>query len=453
MPAILTAIRCCFAPGRFFTRRALLFLSFFGWPLLTQSAIIGTNPPALPLTAQRISLLPRGERSTWQKYLDRSHRQMKADKKFFSDELKKHAIKQSTFPPRGHSAKSIPMNQTDDWYGQPEARRIADIIVSFQTPAGGWSKNLDMTQHRRAPGEHFADSNVFLLSGDANYDSPADLQWNYVGTFDNDATITQLRFLARVISAAGKKTARPLIAAFRRGMDYIMNAQYPNGGWPQVWPLQGGYHDAVTYNDGAMCNVMELLDDVAAPAKDFHFVDKSTRARAGKSLQHAIDCVLACQIKTGDRLTVWAQQHDVLTLAPCSARNYEMPAQCGSESAGILTFLMRQPNPSPALQTAVHSAVAWFEKTQLRDVEFKPVGNEGRQLVASPGNGPIWSRYYEIGSDRPIFGDRDKTIHDNVNEISRERRTGYSWFGGSPARALEEYARWTHSHPSQTTRR
>ena len=52
----------------------------------------------------------------------------------------------------------------------------------------------------------------------------------------------------------------------------------------------------------------------------------------------------------------------------------------------------------------------------------------GRKLMAVEGAGPIWARYYQIGTDKPIFGDRDKTIHDDVNELSLERRNGYSWF-------------------------
>ena len=64
----------------------------------------------------------------------------------------------------------------------------------------------------------------------------------------------------------------------------------------------------------------------------------------------------------------------------------------------------------------------------------------------APGNGPIWARYYDLNTDRPIFGDRDKTIHDDVNEISAERRNGYSWFGDGPKRALERYAEWAKTH-------
>ena len=70
-----------------------------------------------------------------------------------------------------------------------------------------------------------------------------------------------------------------------------------------------------------------------------------------------------------------------------------------------------------------------------------------RHLGDAPGGGRLWARYYEIGTNRPLFGDRDKTIHDNVDEISVERRNGYAWFGSDPSRALEHYAKWAKKYP------
>ena len=97
---------------------------------------------------------------------------------------------------------------------------------------------------------------------------------------------------------------------------------------------------------------------------------------------------------------------------------------------------------------AVRAAAAWFDATKLNNVAFRGTGAAGRMLVPAPGSGPIWSRYYEIGTDRPIFGDRDKSIHDNVNEISRERRQGYSWFNDNPKRVLEHFRLWSRDHPA-----
>ena len=297
-------------------------------------------------------------------------------------------MKQSVIPPSGRSTRSIPLNKPAAWYGEPEGRRIADIVVSFQTPAGGWSKNMDLAQHPRAPGEGFAPDNHSLYVNDVDFDAPHDTNWNYVGTFDNDATITQLRYLAKVIAAVEPRPSVPYRAAFLRGLDYIFAAQFPNGGWPQVWPLQGGYHDAITYNDGAVINILSLLRDVSSGTNEFAFVPRRTRALAAASVKRGIDCILATQIVEDGRRTVWCQQHDPLTLRPTSARNYEMPSECANESAGIMMFLMQLPNPGPHVVTAVQAAAAWFEKTKITDVAFRRDGENGRRLVPAPGQRP-----------------------------------------------------------------
>ena len=406
------------------------------------AAVIGTNPPAPPLTRQRIATLPAAQQAVWTEYLKRSERQRQADQSFLRVEMRNHGIKIPVAPPSGNSARSIPLNYPQPWYGSNEAIRLAGIIVSFQTPAGGWSKNLNLAKQARAPGESFAPDNDSRLPGKKDFDSPPAGHWDYVGTFDNNATVTELRFLAKVIAAGGTNQVKPFVTSFERGLDYIFAAQYPNGGWPQVWPLQGGYHDAITYNDDAMINILNLLREVATGTNDFAFVPEKTRRLAAASLQRGFACVLACQIIEDGHATVWCQQHDALTLQPVSARNYEMPSEVSSESAKIMMFLMAQPHPGPEIIKSVNAAAVWFEKTRISDMAFKVVPGAGHRLVSAPGHGPIWARYYQIGADRPIFGDRDKTIHDHLNEISDERRNGYAWFTAAPQTALDRYAGW-----------
>ena len=406
------------------------------WPLASVSfvlaplpaAVIGTNPPCLPLSAERLAALPAAEQPAWRDYLARSEALGAADEKFYADERKAQALTKPLVPNRG---RSLPLKNPDTWYTSAEARRAADITVSFQTPAGGWNKNTSFTDHLRRPGER---------SGYEN---------GYIGTFDNGATITPLSFLAKVIAANDLTTSLPYRAAFARGLDYLLHAQFPNGGWPQVYPLAGSYHDAITYNDSAMVNVLTLLREIASGQKEFAFVSAADRARAVAAATRGLHCILATQIIVQGRRTVWCQQHDSLTLAPTSARNYEMPSQSSGESAGLVLFLMELPNPSPEVVTAVHAAAAWFQKTVLQGVIFKPAPDDsGRRLVAAPGATPLWPRYAEIGSDRPLFGDRDKTIHDDVNQISKERRNGYAWFGDGPKRALNHYRTWAQAHPA-----
>ena len=404
-------------------------------------AVIGTNVPATPLTAERVAALP-----SWKIYFENSQRQRQVDQDFIRDELKLHGLKQTTLPHKNNNAKGVALDAAASWYGSPEARHIADVLVSFQTPAGGWSKNTDFTRQPRVPGQMFGAENRSLLLAANDFDTPADTNWNYVGTFDNDATTTELHFLAKVIAATGTNNAA-WRAAFLRGLNYVFAAQYPNGGWPQVWPLQGGYHDAITINDDAVLHVVEFVRAVASGADEFSFVSPELRAQAAASYQRGLDCLLAAQIVVNGKLTVWCQQHDALTLQPAAARNYEMPSLTSSESATIVLFLMQLPEPTAKEIAAVHAACAWFDKTKIEGKAFRVVGSESRKLVAAPGAGPIWARYYEIGTDRPIFGDRDKTIHDDVNEISRERRKGYGWYRDTPKRVLEHYRKWAKLHP------
>ena len=59
-----------------------------------------------------------------------------------------------------------------------------------------------------------------------------------------------------------------------------------------------------------------------------------------------------------------------------------------------------------------------------------------------PGAGPIWARFYDPQSGKPVFGDRDRSIHDDVNEISLERRNGYSWWGSAGTGVATAHAAW-----------
>lgn len=413
---------------------------------VANASTIGNNPPAQSLTRERIGQFPQAQRAVWIDYLARSERQRQADKNAFQAEMKAAGVTTPTDPPHGFGARSVPLNRDAVWYASADARHIADVVVSFQTPAGGWGKNLDMSKEPRRPGEHYGPNNVsrFLEPGD--FDAPREPDWNYIGTIDNDATTTQLNFLARVISAAGEKDAAPYRAAFLRGIHYLLAAQYPNGGWPQVWPLEGGYHDAITFNDDAMAQVMELMQNVAGGQNEFAFVPGKIRSGAAASFARGLECILATQIVSGGGLKVWPQQADPLTLAPVSARNYELPANCAPESTGILMLLMDLPHPTAAEQRSIRAATAWLRKTAIYGQSYERTA-AGRDLAPAPGAGPIWARYYQIGTDLPIFGDRDKSIHDHVSELSRERRNGYNWFNSEPQRVLDRFAEWNKEHP------
>ena len=427
--------------------------------LPASAAVIGINPPAQPLTMERIADLPAELRGPWMDYLSRSNVRRAADHAFVAAELKAAGRVRPVVPREGRGG--MPLNQPADWYGKAEARKTADVIISYQTPNGGCSKNLNMRDQVRQPGEGFIADNaspVKPVPGD--FGTSNEPHWNYFGTLDNDATTTQLRFLARVITAIGPDRGAAYRASFLRGIDYLFAAQFPNGGWPQVWPLQGGYHDGVTYNDDAVVQALEVLQGVADGTGIYAFTPPELRPLAARRVARGVACILKSQIVTDGRTTVWCQQHDPLTLKPASARNYEPPVQCTGESSGIVTFLMSLPNPSPRVVASVHAAAAWFKKVAIHDQVWsrRKFGGGGgapgprpapgiTHLLPQPGAPRLWARYYETGTDRPVFGDRDKTIHDRIEEISVERQNGYQWFNSEAEEMLATYATWSVAHP------
>ena len=409
------------------------------------ATVVGANTPAQAITVERINALPPEVQPAWRAYLDRSVAQMAADRSALAAEGTPGEI--APVKMRGDSEKTMPLDRTPDWYASPEARHIADVIISFQTPAGGWSKNQSRDGALRVPGQPWAGENNSHFAAPGDFDTARDEHWHYVGTLDNDATITELQFLARVITAL--PDVQIYRAAFGKGATYLFNAQFSNGGWPQVWPLEGGYHDAITFNDDALVHAAELMSDIASDAGDYAFVPESTRQQAVKARDAAIACILTTQVIVNGHRTVWGQQHDALTELPVSARNFEPDALSSAESASLLVYLMKRPDPSPEIVTAVHDGVKWLHDVALHDVAWTDGGDKaaGRKLIVSPGAPDLWARYYVAATGKPIFGDRDKTLHDDVNEISVERRNGYAWFNTAPLKVFKAYAKWSLAHP------
>ena len=425
-------------------RAALLGVMALVLPGFVQAAVIGKNEPAQSLTLERLTELPAPQRAAWAAYIKRSQAQMQQDRAALTAEL---SPGQTQPPPPEAGSGHMPLDKEASWYAGPEARAIADTIVSFQTPAGGWSKNQDRIRPPRLKGQRFA-NNAEHMALDDSFDAPVDRFWTFVGTLDNGATTTEMRFLAKVQQQRPGKDGDVYRASILKGVRYLLAAQYPNGGWPQIYPIEGGFHDAVTFNDNAVAEAAMILEDVAEAKPEFAFAPAALRKEAGEASARAIRPILDAQVVVDGKKTVWPQQVDPLTLKPSSARDYEMRSLASAESTDILLFLMRQPKPTPEVKNAVHAGVAWLKAHAIYGKAFTKVSDEeGRKLIDAPGAGPIWSRNYDLRTGQPIFGDWGKTIHDDVNEISKGRRNGYSWYSAGPQKALDVYAQWAAAHP------
>ena len=323
------------------------------------------------------------------------------------------------------------LRQKPEWYSSMEARAAAESVLLYQSEFGAWPKNTDLLQPVTP-----AELDKLNKSGEAN-------------TIDNDATTLPLRFLARVHQGAPREKYRQ---AFVRGVQYLLASQYPNGGFPQFFPLRGDkYYSRITYNDGAMIRALELLRDVAHGQAPFDLTDDDLRAKALAAVQRGIDCILKTQVRQNGKLTAWCAQHDEHTLEPAWARSYEPPSLSGSESVGIVRFLMSVEQPAPEIIVAVKGAVAWFDRVAMKGVRLENVprqeGRPDRRLVPDSAAPPLWARFYELGTNRPLYLDRDSVFRYHFADIGYERRSGYAYHGTLPAALLEiEYPAWRRKH-------
>ncbi len=325
------------------------------------------------------------------------------------------------------------LGQKPEWYSSKEAIRIADNVLFYQRDTGGWFKNIDMAQ------ELTEKSRQALMVEKKNLND---------STIDNNATTDQIQYLAKVYNATKIERFKE---GCLKGIDYLLKAQYPNGGWPQYYPKGNlEYHMRITYNDEAMIRVMNLLREIAGTTNpEFKFIDKARKSKADQGVAKGIDCILKSQIRVDGKLTAWCAQHDQKTLAPTEARSYELVSISGQESVGIIRFLMSIDKPSPEIIAAVQGAVAWLDSVKITGIKViekpDPSLPEGfdRVVIQDPTAPPTWARFYEIGANKPFFSGRDGIKKYNLAEIEHERRVNYQWYTNTPALLLaRHYSEW-----------
>ncbi|XEC94554.1 pectate lyase [Paenibacillus tarimensis] len=298
----------------------------------------------------------------------------------------------------------------------------ADYLISWQMDHGGWDKNKENTDYRRMwdgtePKSGLTNNGVEL------------------GTFDNSATVNEILFLALVYKEYGYEPAK---ASALKGIDYVFASQYETGGWPQIYPARGNYSDYVTFNDNVMIRVMNLLTLVAEKKYPFNtdLVDDELGGQAKIALDLGLDYILKSQIRVDGVLTAWCAQHDPTTYEPREARSYEHPSISGSESVGIIKYLMSLPNPSTELQAATDAALNYLDEVEDEGIKYVHADPNEIYFYEDP-NSSTWYRFYEIGTNRPIYSGRDGVVKYSILEIEKERRDGYRWAGEWPKKLLE----------------
>jgi hypothetical protein len=251
-------------------------------------------------------------------------------------------------------------------------------------------------------------------------------------TFDDDNTQSALRFLLTFVGIATNPPSAEL-RSIRDALDYglakMIEAQYPNGAWPQrydgqphdpqkfparaarlpkdwprTWPKTdyGGFY---TLNDQAQPDCIRTMLEAYKHFRDSKYLEAAKRG--GEFLISA---------RLPEPQPAWAQQYN-FEMEPAWARAFEPPAVCSGESVGAMRMLVD----------------LFLETGEQRFLEPIPpfIGWLKRSEIGTDR----WARYYELATNKPIYGDRDGKIHYTLAEISAERQRGYAWEGsfGIPA--------------------
>jgi len=217
------------------------------------------------------------------------------------------------------------------------------------------------------------------------------------GTLDDNITQGALSSLIELDDVV---EARWLTAAIRLGLDFILDSQFKNGAWPQWYPLRGGYHDYYTFNDNTINDCIRVANLA---------YERYGRKDCKQAALDGGDFILKSQLPAPQ--AGWAQQytHD---LEPAKARAFEPAGICSAVTSRNLRTLLdlHLATGEARFLSAFAPANQWLERSRLPN--------------------DTWSRFYEPETNKPIYGDRDGKVYYELDQISEERRKGYSWQSG-----------------------
>lgn len=308
----------------------------------------------------------------------------------------------------------------------------ADNEISWQLDCGGWDKDYDTHVKRQWNGTEDK-----ITKGWKNASGEA------LGTIDNSATYSEMYDIALAYALSGEAKYK---TSFTKGLNFIKKLQYESGGFAQVYPRRGNYSDYVTFNDDAMISVLMMLEKIEDKRYPYNtdIISDSDYTQICTMIDKATDFILKAQLTVAGERSAWCAQHDPVTYEPLGARAYELPSVSGSESIGVIKFLLNQQDNPQAIQAA-EAAIKWFENHKVENTAFDKNATEdlnGDGIIDyfyyKEGN-TIWYRFYDLTTAEGFFSDYDGVKYWDISQISENRRTGYAWSGNWPSKIINPY--------------
>lgn len=307
---------------------------------------------------------------------------------------------------------------------------LAEKMMVYQLPNGGWGKH--MSDKKDVDYKKKIDPKLLKIIKAAD---------NNLATIDNNATSKEINGLINAYSI----TKNPAyLKSAEKGIQYLLTMQYENGGFPQYFPNTAIYRKQVTYNDNAMVNVLTVLYNISEGKEGFDAVNSQLKEKSKVALQKGIACILKTQVLQNGKLSIWADQYNEVTLKPEKARAFEPMSLATGESVNIVKFLMMQP-VTPEIEKSIKSAIQWFKDSKIDGYTYNVSKDSEKAIrtLSKKEGSAVWARFYDIPTNKPVFGDRDGSVKFNYEEVSEERRMGYSWYNEAGTKLIEnEFPKW-----------
>lgn len=226
-------------------------------------------------------------------------------------------------------------------------------------------------------------------------------------------------------------------------IDFLNEMIYDNGGIPEYYPLQGYHFDNICLNDGAFINYLYSCDIILkSDIKNKIDINKINLLQT--NYNKAIQCILGLQVTINNIKTIWAQQYDPITLLPTYARSFEKPSLCSLESAQLLIYLMSISNPTDQIKESIKAGCEWYKSHSITNYSQEINNNIPVIIENTPNIRNLYSRYYSLDTEVPIFFDRDGVdyyLH-TFNNLMTASTGGYTWLGCWGDYLLEVFEYW-----------
>jgi len=269
------------------------------------------------------------------------------------------------------------LHATGDDFFYRAAERVAGALIAGQHPSGGWHYVVDFAGERSL--REWYDTvgrNGWRLEEYQHYYGNA--------TFDDSTTTDCAEFMLRLFL---EKHDPKYGATLSRAIAFVLDSQYPTGGWPQRYPPAdkftkdglADYTGYITFNDDVTAGNVDFLlkcyqslgDEKLLPAirrgMDVFLATQQPAPQAGWSLQHTLD------LKPAGARTYEPKSLATHTTASCVRKLIEF-----YELTGDAKYLARVPE-----------ALDWLDAVKL------PPNTPGAR-----GSHPT---FIELGTNKPLF--------------------------------------------------